>query len=234
VQLEREHAIEKERRRIAQDMHDELGSRLAKLSFLSELAKDPSDASPERARRIDAIADTSRAVLATLDEIVWAVNPQNDTLEHLAAYLAEYARQFFQMTPIECAVQMPVSLPSVSLAAETRHHLFLSVQEALGNVMKHAHATRVRVTMALGERHFSIAIEDNGSGFAMPTSAGTNGSSPAVGPVGRNGLANMRRRLDAIGARFSVISQVAGGTVVTFTLPLPSERIGETRPEGTR
>lgn len=215
--LERQHAIEKERRRIAQDMHDELGSRLAKLSFLSELARESIHRPAEAGQRIDTIANISRAVLATLDEIVWVVNPQNDTLEHLAAYVGEYVQQFFQTTPIKCEVQMPMSLPAHPLAAEVRHHLFLAVQEALANVIKHARATHVRVTMTLRDHGFSILVEDDGCGFIVASPAAPG----AVSPVPRNGLANMRRRLGEIGARFQIESREGGGTKVMFDLPLP-------------
>jgi signal transduction histidine kinase len=211
--LERQHAVEQERRRIAQDMHDELGSRLAKLSFMSELARSSVHRPDEASQRIDAIATTSRSALETLDEIVWAVNPQNDTLEQLAAYVGEYARQFFQMTTIECQVQLPMSLPPFPLTAETRHHLFLAVQEALSNTLKHSHAPRVLVAMSLHAAAFEMVVEDDGCGFEIAHPAG----SP---PSGRNGLTNMRDRLASIGAHFQLQSRSGHGTRVTFHLPL--------------
>ena len=221
-QLERQHAVEQERRRIAQDMHDELGSRLAKLSFMSELARSSVENPEEASRRIDAIATTSRSVLETLDEIVWAVNPQNDTLEHLAAYVGEYARQFFQMTSIECKVQLPMSLPAHPLTAETRHHLFLAVQEALSNVLKHARATQVGVAMTLRDASFEIAVEDNGCGFEVAgrMEAKPTNEPPAHARSDRNGLTNMRQRLVSIGAMFQLESQTGHGTRVIFRLPL--------------
>jgi ligand-binding sensor domain-containing protein/signal transduction histidine kinase len=220
--LERQHAVEKERHRIAQDMHDELGSRLAKLSFMSELARSSVEKPEEARRRIDAIATTSRSVLETLDEIVWAVNPQNDTLEHLAAYIGEYARQFFQMTSIECKVQLPMSLPAHPLTAETRHHLFLAVQEALSNVLKHAHATQVGVAMTLRDASFEIAVEDNGCGFEVAGSMEANPAkeTPAPSRSDRNGLTNMRQRLASIGATFQLESRMGQGTRVVFRLPV--------------
>ena len=220
--LERQHAVEKERHRIAQDMHDELGSRLAKLSFMSELARSSVEKPEEASRRIDAIATTSRSVLETLDEIVWAVNPQNDTLEHLAAYIGEYARQFFQMTSIECKVQLPMSLPAHSLTAETRHHLFLAVQEALSNALKHARATQVGVAMTLRDASFEIAVEDNGCGFEVAGSIEANPAkeSPVPSHSDRNGLTNMRQRLASIGASFQLESRMGQGTRVLFRLPV--------------
>jgi signal transduction histidine kinase len=227
MRLERQHAVEKERHRIAQDMHDELGSRLAKLSYLCELAKGSVARPTELNQRIGTIANISQAVLATLDEIVWVVNPHNDTLEHLAAYIGDYAKQFFQTMPIDCEVQMPVALPALPLAAETRHHLFLAVQEALSNIIKHACATHVRVVMAQHDDCFRISVEDNGRGFPMARLAGPDGNTQAssASPNQRNGLANMRRRLEEIGAQLHIQSRQAGGTQVTFELPLsPAKR----------
>lgn len=218
--LEAQQVSERERRRIAHDLHDELGSRLAKLSFMSELARDSADHPEEVRQRMDGIADTSRTALATLDEIVWAVNPKNDTLEHLAAYISEYVRQFFQMTPIECMVQIPIQLPACMLSAETRHHLFLAVQEALTNILKHAHATRVSVKMTLSEAVFKISVEDNGCGFIPPPPETREGGNGASSLVSRNGLGNMRWRLEQIGARFSLQTLTPGGTTVTFELKL--------------
>lgn len=222
ARLEQQHAVEQERRRIAQDMHDELGSRLAKLSFVCELAKANLGQPAELGTRVASIADISQTVLATLDEMVWAVNPQNDTLEHLAAYIGEYAKEFFQATQIQCEVRMPVSLPARALAAETRHHLFLAVQEALTNVLKHAGASQVRLTMAIEPQSFAIAIEDNGRGFVVPpwARAGADAGPPPTPPGARNGLINMRLRLDAIGARFWIERRESGGTTVNFALPL--------------
>lgn len=220
--LEAQQISERERRRIAHDLHDELGSRLAKLSFLSELIKDRADHPEEVRQRMDGMAETSRTALASLDEIVWAVNPKNDTLEHLVAYIGEYARQFFQLTSIECDVQMPITFPERTLSAETRHHLFLAVQEALANILKHAHANHVWVKMTLRDASFQISVEDNGCGFnppvpemlkCMPANA-----APSLG--GRNGLENMRWRLEQIGARFNIQSHKSGGTTISFELPL--------------
>ncbi|HRI14595.1 MAG TPA: histidine kinase [Verrucomicrobiota bacterium] len=217
--LERQEAVEQERRRIAQDMHDELGSRLAKVSLLCELAKTTADRPAEIASRVSTIAEASRAVLATLDEMVWAVNPQNDTLEHLAAYIGEYAQEFFQTTRIECEVRMPVSFPDRPLPAEVRHHLFLAVQESFSNVLKHSGASRVSVALSADDRCFSITIEDNGRGFPASCLPPDSNPSAVVSPLGRNGLTNIQRRIEAISARLRIENVVPAGARVSLTLP---------------
>jgi ligand-binding sensor domain-containing protein/signal transduction histidine kinase len=220
--LAQQHAIEKERIRIAQDMHDELGGRLAKISFLSELAKRSIGKAEEVERRIETISATSRSVLETLDEIVWAVDPKNDTLEQLAAYIGQFGREFFQTTPIECEVKLPIYMPAYPLTAEARHNLFLAVQEALSNVLRHAHASRVRVAMSLGDSLFEILVADNGCGFnpgwvsAMAPDYHALGSETRAG----HGLTNMRRRLHDIGAELAVQSEPGRGTKVFFRVRL--------------
>lgn len=210
---EREHAIERERARIARDMHDEIGAKLTRISFLSELAKDSAAQPATAAARIDSIAETSRTLLRTLDEMVWAVNPRNDTLEHLLNYVGQQAREYFQGTAIECEVQVPDPIPPCSLAAETRHHVFLAVEEALNNALKHSGGSRVRMGLELRRGGLEIEVTDNGRG--MPPTEGVTASGA------RNGLGNMRQRLEALGGTCAVSGPPGVGTTVTFWLPLP-------------
>src|SRR5207302_10194531 len=110
--LEQQRALERERTRIAQDLHDEMGAKLCRISFLSENARRDQITPTELQHQIASISAASREVLHSLDEIVWAVNPQNDTLEHMASYIAHYAEEYFQMTGIECELEIPAQLPS--------------------------------------------------------------------------------------------------------------------------
>ena len=129
--LAQQQAMERERMRIAQDMHDEIGSKLTKISFMSERAKGELQGQEPVARKLNSIANTSRDLLQSLDEIVWAVNPHNDTLEHLAAYLGHYATEYLQNTAVDCELHIPQGLPHHPLSAEARHNLFLAFEEAL-------------------------------------------------------------------------------------------------------
>src|SRR5277367_4593900 len=124
--LEQERALERERTRIAQDLHDEMGAKLCRISFLSEHALRGELPAEELQDQITSISDASREVLHSLDEIVWAVNPQNDTLEHVASYIGQYAQEYFQMTGIECELDIPTQLPSYPVSSQIRHHLFLA------------------------------------------------------------------------------------------------------------
>ncbi len=217
ARLEQQQLVERERMRIARDMHDEMGSKLTKISFLSEHAQVDAQATGPLGGKIQAIAQTSRDLLKTMDEIVWVVNPHNDTLENLVSYLSHYAIEYFQNTPVECDLRLPAEIPHHPFSSEVRHNLFLTFEEALNNVLKHSGATRVQVEMSVNGSEFQIKITDNGHGFAGPAVV------PPVSNPGKrrgNGLKNMQQRLVDIGGECSVASRPAEGTAVTLRFPL--------------
>ncbi|SPE55311.1 Histidine kinase [Verrucomicrobia bacterium] len=222
--LEQQQAMERERMRIARNMHDEIGSKLTKVSFLSERVKVEMRGTGKVEAKIDAIATTSRELLKTLDEMVWAVNPRNDTLEHLAAYLCEYAREYFQNTPIECDLHVQSKLPQVEMSAETRHNLFLAVEEGLNNVLKHSRATVLRLDISAVEDELLITIRDNGLGFAVKSeTVAEAGAKPGSGAG--DGLQNMCQRLKDTGGECSIQSAPAQGTCVSLSMPLNGARL---------
>ncbi|MDE3066298.1 MAG: ATP-binding protein [Verrucomicrobiota bacterium] len=223
VRLEQQQSLERERMRIARDMHDEMGSKLTKISFLSEHAQVEAKSAGPLAGKIATIAQTSRELLKTMDEIVWVVNPRNDTLENLAAYLADYAVEYFQNTRIECELRLPREIPQHPLSSETRHNLFLAFEEALNNVLKHAAATGVKVEMSVTDGQFELTVTDNGGGFAPSGAA----DGPDLNGRGGNGLKNMRQRLTAIGGDCLVSSRPGLGTTVTLRIQLKKGSSGE-------
>jgi signal transduction histidine kinase/ligand-binding sensor domain-containing protein len=208
--LASQQAMERERMRIAKDMHDEIGSKLTKISFMSERAKGELQGQESVARKLFSIAHTSRDLLQTLDEIVWAVNPHNDTLEHLANYLGQYATEYLQNTSVDCELHIPSGLPERPFSAETRHNIFLAFEEALNNALKHGRASLVRIDMMFEPAQFQIKIVDNGSGF----------DSAPHGNRGGNGLRNMSQRLADTGGKCIVTSEPGKGTTVIFIVPL--------------
>jgi len=217
ARLEQQQSLERERMRIARDMHDEMGSKLTKISFLSEHIQVDADAAGPFADKIESIAQTSRELLQTMDEIVWVVNPRNDTLENLVTYLGHYAVEYFQNTPIECEIRLPHEIPQNPLSSEMRHNLFLAFEEALNNVLKHSAATKVKVEMTIKAFECEVKIADNGKGFDVPAEAATV---PTRGGRGGDGLKNMRQRLSAIGGEWQVSSQPGNGATVTMRIQL--------------
>ncbi len=213
--LEQERALERERTRIAQDLHDIMGAKLCRISFLSEHARRCESVPLDLQEEIRSMSDDSREVLQSLDEIVWAVNPQKDTLDHLVSYIGQYAQEYFRRTGIECELEVPARLPVQPLSSQSRHHLFLAVHEALTNILKHSKAGRARIVMACRDAEFEIAVSDNGTGFD-PVSSESNSASSAAGFC--NGLGNMRRRLTELGGRCLIESQPGHGTTIRFVL----------------
>lgn len=201
--LELEHAMERERTRIARDIHDDLGARLTKISMLTDLAEREAPSEHSLGRYVRSISSTARDMLTRLDETVWVVNPRNDQLDRLAEYLLHYAEDFFQHTPIRCRFKAAADLPPLPVAAEPRHHVFLSAKEALNNVVRHAGATEVLVQLEFANDRFSLTIRDNGRGF------------DAAECLARGrGLDNMRSRVENLGGRFELQSEPGQGTTV--------------------
>src|SRR5262249_18835375 len=131
--LQHQHAIEKERTRIARDMHDELGAKLTSISFQGDTARRCTSNPPETDQHISKISQTARDLILSLDQIVWAVDPENDSLENLASYVCRYASEFTADSPIDCKFRIPRQLPDCRLSTDVRHNIFLAVKEALNN-----------------------------------------------------------------------------------------------------
>jgi signal transduction histidine kinase/ligand-binding sensor domain-containing protein len=201
--LERQHAIERERTRIAKDIHDDLGASLTLIAVLGDLAqKEKSD------ERIEKMSVTARQAVKSLDEIVWAVNPRNDTLAHLVDYAGQFAMSYLRAVDIRCLLDVPDRLPAREVSTEIRHNIFLAIKEALQNIVKHSRATEVWLRVVSNEKFLKIAIEDNGCGFANEPENST-----------ADGLRNMRQRLKEIGGECKIESLTGAGTTVFFELP---------------
>jgi len=213
-QSERRHAVEQERMRIAQDIHDDMGARLTQISLVSRLAlrNTPAD-SPNytELKRMDRVA---RDVAIALNEIVWAVNPAHDTLEGLGNYISQYVTEIVAENATRCRLAIPALLPARFISSGVRHQLLMAVKEALNNALKHAGATEIRVHLAFTDPTLSLIIADNGSGF-----------DPRHASAG-NGMANMRHRLRSIGGTCELQSAPGEGTTVTFSIELKRESPG--------
>jgi signal transduction histidine kinase len=209
--LHQRHAIEKERGRIAKDIHDDLGSSLTRIMMLGERVEEGLGKHEDVGPHINKIVSSARHTVQSLDEIVWAVNPENDTLNGLLEYLGHYADEFFENTDVNCRLELPVEPPAFSLPAETRHNLFLVVKEALNNALKHSGASEVRIEVSLENELARIVVEDNGKGFAL--------EGPEAAHRG-NGLGNMRKRIENLGGQFEMTSAPGRGTALKCVLKL--------------
>jgi len=207
--LERQRAVEEERARIARDIHDELGSSLTRITMLSEPTRQEMIAASREQGEANQIYDIARRLTHTMDEIVWAVNPQHDTLEGLVNYLEKFALDFLGLAGVRCRLDLPMQLPACPLTAETRHNLFLAFKEALHNAVKHAASGEVRISLRVEADTFTLGVEDYGCGFDM-----------AAVPLARNGLENMRKRLTRIGGWCELSSATGQGTKILFIVPM--------------
>jgi signal transduction histidine kinase/ligand-binding sensor domain-containing protein len=197
-QLERQRALERERARIARDIHDDLGASLTRISLLSQSVRAELDDHQAAAVDADQIYSTARELTRAMDEIVWAVNPQHDTLDSLVAYLGRFAQNFLGTAGIRCRLDVPLHLPPWPLTSEVRHNTFLAFKEALNNVVKHAQASEVRISLELRPDGLMLVVADNGRGFAWGPHTGALGADGSR-PGGGNGLANMQKRLEEVG-----------------------------------
>lgn len=209
--LERESAIERERTRIARNIHDDLGASLTRISLLTQCAEPAGEAA--HAARINHIYQTAGEIIRSMDEIVWAVDPRHDNLESLAGYFGNFAQKFLGFAGIRCRLAIPDRLPALGLTSQMRHHLFLCFKEALNNVVRHAAADAVTITLHLTGRTLTIQVADNGAGLNAPP-ADTHRISTG------HGLENMRQRMAELGGRFSLERVEDRETVITFTVEL--------------
>ncbi|MCL5096049.1 MAG: histidine kinase [Candidatus Omnitrophica bacterium] len=213
-QLERlaqQEALSKDRSRIAQDIHDQLGASLTQVSLLSEIVQSDKDNPGEVESHARQIYQTTRETTRVLDEIVWAVNPSNDTLDSLVSYACKYAQDFLSMAGLRYRLDVPTQLPAIVIPPEFRHNVFLAFREAITNVVRHAAASSVWIRLRLDSATFILEIEDNGRGIR-----GLDEKAART----RNGLRNMRRRMEGIGGSFALDSGPEGGALVRLTAPL--------------
>lgn len=207
--LRQREAIEKERSRIGRDLHDQLGANLTQVSLLGELVEADKDSPDEVETHARQISQTARDTTRALDEIVWAANPANDTLDGLITYACKCAQEYLAVAGLRYRLEVPGALPGVSIPPDLRHNVFLAFKEALTNVVKHAQASEVWVRLRLQPDRFVLEVQDDGRGLAG------EGEQP-----GRNGLRNMRKRMEDVGGEFFVGPAPEGGTLVRLTAPL--------------
>ncbi|HSU57074.1 MAG TPA: two-component regulator propeller domain-containing protein, partial [Candidatus Dormibacteraeota bacterium] len=210
--LEQQAALHKERARIAKDIHDDLGANLTQIALLGELARQDRGEPDRAAERTGKISATARQAIKSLDEIVWAVNPRNDTLAHLIDYAGQFALDYLRLAGIRGRLDFPEQTPIRQLSTDLRHNLFLVIKEALNNIVKHADAAEVWLRVQLSEQTLQIIVADNGKGFAAVPDNATS-----------DGLRNMRQRMAEIGGECRIESNPGNGTKVIIALPWRAE-----------
>jgi len=187
-------------------LHDDIGSSLSKITLLSQvLMQRVSDG--HSMAELGKISEAATDALEKMSEMVWSLNPKNDQLENLLSYIRKYAVEFFEPTNIACSVHLPDEVAAIEISGEQRRNIFLTVKEALHNIIKHANATGVELSFSSFGNHIQIIIHDNGIGIAEEK----------LNKFG-NGLHNMKQRMAEAGGKMSV--ENAEGTTIRLELNL--------------
>jgi ligand-binding sensor domain-containing protein/signal transduction histidine kinase len=216
--IEQEHALEKERARIARDLHDELGGSLTQIGLLADRLKRHALKS-EVEKGLGQLARHARQLAGELESIIWTVNPRNNSLDRLALFMRQFASRFFRDTAIACSVQGAEEIPAQPITPEIQHHLLTATKEALNNVLKHSQASSVAVEFHFSQLIFTTVIRDDGVGF--DPAAPENHE--------RNGLTNTKSPLREMGGAMEIKSDLGPGTVISWHVslavrPAPSGR----------
>jgi len=216
AQLKQQRAIEHERERIAHDIHDDLGAGLTQIMLQSALAgRAPPEESPAHLAQI---SETAHELVGAMDEIVWAIDPENDSLDGLINYVGKFFQEYASLAGLRCRLDLPPRPPAFVLSAEVRHNLYLAIKEALNNAIKHSAGTEVSLQLITQRSGFTFVIKDNGRGFVPG-----NGQAPAREKdriASGHGLSNLFNRLKKIGGTCTVRSEIGKGTVVELTVML--------------
>lgn len=217
LMAKREHALavvqsqlqgqQNERRRIAKEMHDDLGASLTAIGLLSEVVK--TRMGPSTTPEVEKISSISAEMVTSMNEIIWSLNTKNDSLNGLIAYTRAYASEFIDTTSLTLTNDVIESAHDLPMRGGDRRNVFLTVKEALHNVVKHARATQVTLLIRPQVGHLLIEVGDNGRGFSLNDQTSL-----------RNGLGNMQQRMAESGGNCQIVS-APGGTRVTITFPYP-------------
>ena len=201
--------LQRERSRIARDIHDELGAGLTQMLLLGEVARQEAFSSATSQMGIERLCGKARGLSATVDEIVWAINSRHDQLQDFARHVCKYAQSFFANTAIRCRLDVASEIPPLPFDLPVRRSLFLAVKEVLNNAAKHSGANELFLRIHIQEESVVVSVEDNGKGF-----------DPAQASNERNGFTNLKQRMTEIDGTCEVVSKPGEGCRVTLKVPL--------------
>jgi signal transduction histidine kinase/ligand-binding sensor domain-containing protein len=199
-------AVEKERTRIATDMHDDFGANLSRIKFISEKMQLTQSGNAQLTKDLTKISDYSDEMAEKMNEIVWALNQRYDSVADLVSFCRSYASEFLQDKNIHFAF-FSNDVPDKMIQGESRRNIFLVIKEALHNLAKHSQATESRLIFHFSIDQVKVEIIDNGKGF----------SKESIRPFA-NGLENMKKRIENVGG--NLIIESAPGTHIRISVPI--------------
>jgi signal transduction histidine kinase len=208
--------LQRERARIARDIHDDIGARMTQLVLHGEVAQSGLPAGSEIRLKLTHICEEARGLLSTMDEILWAVNPRRDTLRDFTSYVCNYAQEYLKPTQIQCLLEVDPEISAEALNLPLRRSLLMAIKEAFNNAVKHSNATEVRLQILWHGQKLVVAVQDNGRGF-----------DPAIVKSERNGITSMTQRITELGGSCEITSQPGKGCRIEFAIPLrhPQRRL---------
>jgi signal transduction histidine kinase len=194
------------RSKVARDLHDDIGSTLSSINIISKLAMNESNGNTHR--HLQRIGEHSAKMMESMSDIVWSINPNNDSLEQMMVKMKEFAAEILEPRNITYTFQGEESLNVTALEIQVRKNIFLIFKEAINNAAKYSEATLVTVQLEVKENTLHLLIADNGKGFDM------NGVKPG------NGLLNIRERAKVIDASLALRSSPKSGTQFKLEIPI--------------
>ena len=209
--LTRERELQQERERIARDIHDDLGAGLTQVAHLSAMAADHDEGDAGTRAMFQRICTATTGLARSLDEIVWAVNPANDSLDKLVSYLAEFAQEFSAAAGVACRLDLPHEVPHRVVPSRVRHNVCMLLKESLNNAVIHGLPSELMVTMRVSGRELRLTVLDDGRGF-------DSGALPADGSGRHSGIPAMRHRAEELGGRLTIESLPGTGTTVDIAV----------------
>jgi len=209
VQSKAQQLLQRERARIARDIHDDLGAGLTHLVLLGETAQKELAGDAKACTQFERISEVGRKLVGAIDEVVWTVNSQRDSLRDFEIYICRYAENFLRARSIRCRLDVDDEIPQASFDLATRRSLFLAIKEILNNITKHSGATEVSLGIHVERETVHVTIADNGKGFDF-----------SARDMSRNGLTNMAQRMMELGGGCQVASKPGAGCRIELHVQL--------------
>jgi signal transduction histidine kinase len=209
LRMRRRNERELIRNRIARDLHDDMGSTLSTINILSSMAKSKLHTDEVKTSEyINKIGDNSQRMMEAMDDIVWAIKPDNDSMQKIVARMREFATNVLEAKDMDIKFAVDEKVNEVKLNMEQRKDFFLVFKEAINNVAKYSKCKQVLIQIAVRQNRLVLMVKDDGAGFDINTADGGNG------------LGNMQKRADALKGRLQLQSKPGEGTTVTLNIPV--------------
>ena len=212
--------LERVRKRIATDLHDDIGASLTQITVLSEVARQSLARDGLHSEQLGQISAVSNELVEAMSDIVWAINPKKDHLSDLVHRMRRFASDVFTARGLRFTFDAPDAARDTRLGASVRREVFLIFKESINNVLKHASAARAGIKFRLEAGRLELSVSDDGRGFNPSDSVTLSGEYEPTDGTGGNGLYSMRRRAAERGGSYEVRSKPGEGTTVTLSLPV--------------